>query len=449
MKHLILILISFVCFQVGATVQDSIATRVMDDKTYVEYLVSPGETIYRISTNYGVPISALMELNPSLEKGLRAGQVLLIPYNKAMVKEIEPQPSQFPTIKTTTTVPKVIVKKEVKHGARKQKRLIKHKVKEGETLYDLSKKYNVSIGDLLKWNGLEVEEGQTLIVGEEDIKEDVKSIEQPENEKDVEFTRTESQTVAGETYTVYDYDKTRKQVLIVPFDPHLYFSDSDDEIARGSSIPRLKVREVFRRRLNTVLAPRGYEPIYLLGGKHADTLTDLNKIYSSVGYEYQEQMLSETYQAKMAAEVEQQQQSEGNKSDKLKGWVNKQKDKIQGEQSEDELRRDKYLGKYFGVKIKDPRFFTYFDQKYSIDYYIFVSQFEVRTDYEHCLDRSSGNYVRYFVTHYTVFDKNGNKVAGNKFKLNYNSNTNNISKIVGDNMIQIADRILAEIPPAY
>ena len=228
----------------------------------------------------------------------------------------------------------------------------------------------------------------------------------------------------------------------------MYFSDSDDEMARGSGISRLKVRDVFRRRLNTVLAPRGYEPIYLLGGQHADTLTDLNKVYSSVSYEYQNQLLSHTYEEKLAEE-QAAKESQLKKGTKLKDFVSKAKVKIKKATSDEDIRVDKFLGKYFGVKINDPRFFTYFDQKYSIDYYIFVSQFEVKTDYEHCLDRSSGNYARYFITHFTIFDGAGNKIAGNKFKLNYNSNTNNVSKIVSDNMIKIAERVLSEIPPAY
>lgn len=463
MKKILILLLLSLGLTVFGAIEDSTGTRVMDDKTYVEYMVSPGETIYRISTHYGVSISQLMEINPSLENGLRAGQMLLIPYNKATVKkDTKPAVSQFPKAKaeitppktttntSTTKAPEVKIKIEDKKGVQKETKYVKHTVKEGENLYDLSKKYNVSIGDLLKWNGLEVKEGQELIVGEEkeiEKKQEEKIV--PEKDTDViEYTQAESKTVAGDDYTVYDFDKNRKQVLIVPFDPHLYFSDSDDEMARGSGIPRLKVRDVFRRRLNTVLAPRGYEPIYLLGGQHADTLTDLNKVYSSVSYEYQDQLLSSTYQAKLEAE-QKAQEAQAKKGDKLKGFMNKAKDKIKGETSEEEARIDKFLGKYFGVKINDPRFFSYFDQKYSIDYYIFVSQFEVKTDYEHCLDRSSGNYVRYFITHFTIFDKEGNKIAGNKFKMDYNSNTNNVSKIVSDNMIKIAERVLAEIPPAY
>ena len=107
---------------------------------------------------------------------------------------------------------------------------------------------------------------------------------------------------------------------------------------------------------------------------------------------------------------------------------------------------NKNADKYFGVVLKDPKFFEYFNHKYSVDYYIFVNQFEVITDYDHCLDRTTENYVRYFVVHFSIFDKNGTQIAGNKYKQLYNSNSNNIDRITGDNLQKMADRILLELP---
>ncbi|HXA00773.1 MAG TPA: hypothetical protein VNW99_02225 [Cytophagaceae bacterium] len=101
------------------------------------------------------------------------------------------------------------------------------------------------------------------------------------------------------------------------------------------------------------------------------------------------------------------------------------------------------------MKIRSPQdFFSYFSAKYSIDYYIFINQFEVKTNYENCLDRAAQNYERTFTTHFSIFDANGKQVAGDKFKTHYNSNSNYIFQIVADNCPKIAERILAELPPA-
>jgi hypothetical protein len=240
----------------------------------------------------------------------------------------------------------------------------------------------------------------------------------------------------------YPYDSSRKQVLIIPFDPYLYFSDADDEIAARSNIPRTKVRQIFRKRLNALLEAPGYENIHLLGGKAKDSLSDMNKIYSMVTYNYQQVVQSPYYKESEAAnpvEV---------KKTSNKNWLERQKDKLlSSDESGSKYDIPTDYGSYFGVQIKNQDFYTYFNTKYSVDYYIFVSQFEVKTNYEHCLDRAAQNYDRTFTTHFSIFDSNGKQIAGNKFKTHYNSNSNYIYTIVADNVEKIANRILADMPP--
>ena len=56
-----------------ASPQDSIGVETRESRVLVQYLVSPGETIYGISSKYGVSISELMDINPELEYGLKVG----------------------------------------------------------------------------------------------------------------------------------------------------------------------------------------------------------------------------------------------------------------------------------------------------------------------------------------------------------------------------------------
>lgn len=127
--------------------------------------------------------------------------------------------------------------------------------------------------------------------------------------------------------------------------------------------------------------------------------------------------------------------------------MKKQKKKFTPEEVPSKGNHERFEGKYFGVKIKNPNFFEYFDKKYSVDYYVFINEFEVTTDYENCLDRSAFNYEREFVAHYSIFDRAGNQFAGNKFKLHYPSSSNDIQKLVADNIGTIAARIMNDLPP--
>jgi LysM repeat protein len=63
------ILLVLVALMSHAGVQDSIGVTKLNNKLHVQYLISPGETIYGISTKYGISLSDLFEINPELENG--------------------------------------------------------------------------------------------------------------------------------------------------------------------------------------------------------------------------------------------------------------------------------------------------------------------------------------------------------------------------------------------
>lgn len=446
---------------------DSIGVTKINNKMHVRYLVEPGETVYGISTKYKVPVSELLEINEELEKGLKVGQVINIPYTESLVQS---------------------AKKEAAKEKGDDDAVI-YKVQPGDTYYGISKRFGVTVEDLMKLNNMDLKAGQELVVGrksqpiasnttvveekktavviaepkvEEKKEEPVKVVEPKKEEvKKEEPVKTvvqpeKKETVATTTAPVkkpyvsakdkpnpfigniepYDFNPDRKQVLVIPFDPYLYFSDADDEIAARSNMPRNKIREVFRRRMNALLNADGYETIHLVGGRSKDSISDLNKIYGSVTYNYQQAISNPSSRYVTQKEVA---------VSKNKSWIAKQKDKVTGtEDAKYELPQDN--AKYFGVIVRNPDFYNYFSAKYSIDYYIFINQFEVKTNYENCLDRAALNYERTFTTHFSIFDANGKQIAGNSFKTHYESNSNYVYKIVSDNIPKITDRILSELP---
>jgi LysM repeat protein len=458
---------------------DSIGVTKINNKIHVRYLVEPGETVYGISTKYKVPVSELLEINAELESGLKVGQIINIPYTEALVQS---------------------AKKEAAKEKGEEDAVV-YKVQPGDTYYGISKKFGVTVEELMKLNNMDLKAGQELIVGrksvqqqvavnavttedkrttsvtepkveekktetvkeepkKEEIKEEIKK-EEPRKEEPVKTTvQTEKKSETAVTTTTptttkkpyvsakdkpnpfigniepYDFNPDRKQVLVIPFDPYLYFSDADDEIAARSNLPRNKIREVFRRRMNALLNADGYETIHLVGGRSKDSISDLNKIYSSVTYNYQQSIANPSSRYVTQKEVE---------VSKSKSWLAKQKDKVAGkEDSKYELPQDN--AKYFGVIVRNPDFYNYFNAKYSIDYYIFINQFEVKTNYENCLDRAALNYERTFTTHFSIFDATGKQIAGNSFKTHYNSNSNYVYQIVSDNIPKITERILSELP---
>jgi LysM repeat protein len=101
------------------------------DKHFIYYEVKPLETLYSLSKRFDISQEELIRLNPALTEGLKAGQVLKIPKKKP-TKEEKP--------------------------AKEDGKFIYHVVKPKETVYRITKKYNISNADLLKYNP-ELKEG--------------------------------------------------------------------------------------------------------------------------------------------------------------------------------------------------------------------------------------------------------------------------------------------------
>lgn len=87
-----------------------------------EHIIEKGETLYRISLNYGVTIEEICRLNPNAAHGIRVGEKLLIP------------------VKATSD------------NIQNKKDPIYHKVEAGETLYSIARAYGVSVNAIISAN---------------------------------------------------------------------------------------------------------------------------------------------------------------------------------------------------------------------------------------------------------------------------------------------------------
>jgi LysM repeat protein len=113
---------------------DSLRLETVNGKQFIIHQIDAKETLYSISRRYGVPVTVILENNPASKDGLGVGQLLKVPYIPKPKKKIE--------------------------GAT-------HLVAAKETLYSISKQYDVSIDDLKKINGLidnDLKLGQTLVI---------------------------------------------------------------------------------------------------------------------------------------------------------------------------------------------------------------------------------------------------------------------------------------------
>lgn len=133
------VLAAIVCH---AEIKDSVGTTEIAGKKYILHQISAGETLFSVARKYKLTINDLKFTNPELANGLKSNQIIkiLMP-TLAQNSEYTAQNDNF----------------------------VLHKVEAGQTMYAISKKYNVSVEKIKKWNNMESNElklGNYLIVGE-------------------------------------------------------------------------------------------------------------------------------------------------------------------------------------------------------------------------------------------------------------------------------------------
>lgn len=115
--------------------EDSIGQIIENGRVFLLYKVGPGETIFRISQKYDVTTLEIREANSLPNYDIEVGQILKIPRRKIILSEKVP---------------------------------IKHVIVQGDNLYSISKKYDITIKEIIDWNQLKdftLPEGKSLIVG--------------------------------------------------------------------------------------------------------------------------------------------------------------------------------------------------------------------------------------------------------------------------------------------
>jgi LysM repeat protein/ABC-type branched-subunit amino acid transport system substrate-binding protein len=126
----------------------------MFSQNFSKHTVAKGETIATIAQKYKVTPYDIYKLNPDSQNGLKVNSVILIPNKDSVVSNSNSEPKVFSSA-FSSDKPKT------------------HLVLAKETMYSISKKYNVSISDLEKWNPIlkteGLQPGQVLKVSEAKI----------------------------------------------------------------------------------------------------------------------------------------------------------------------------------------------------------------------------------------------------------------------------------------
>jgi LysM repeat protein len=186
MKRIIpVILILFTYLPPAAAQEDSLSVGriVVEGRYFYVHMVLPGETMWSLGRKYGVAESDILQNNPQLVEGLRAGEAIKIP---------APAPDPLP--------------RNLRNRTTGNRRVEVHAVNRGETAYSIARRYGVSVDELVESNpGLDpirIEIGQRILIPREAL-----GTSTPE-QIDAGFNRyTEALNEAGDVWNYHLVEK--------------------------------------------------------------------------------------------------------------------------------------------------------------------------------------------------------------------------------------------------
>ncbi|MBE0661980.1 MAG: LysM peptidoglycan-binding domain-containing protein [Bacteroidales bacterium] len=180
------------------------------------YTVQAGETLFSISRRFNMTVEEINNLNPGLTDGLKAGQTIRL---KNFHGTQEPQ---YKTIQDTTVT------------------YTYHRVRRGETLFRIGKRYGVSADELIKHNphaaeGLQPKQVLQIPVYNITTKKVLQEIKPPVEE---EVPEIPGPGIPEDCHPLVEHGKTYNIALMLPFflDAKVEFPTSDSLTGEEQSL---------------------------------------------------------------------------------------------------------------------------------------------------------------------------------------------------------------------
>ena len=130
--------------------------KIPDDQRvqWKRHKIENGETLSHIAVEYNTTVKELRKINSISGNNIRAGQHLLIP--------VASRGQSTYTLSSSQRL------KAIQSNGKKNKTRVNHYVQSGESFWTISRKYNVNMHSLAKWNGMAIRDplgqGQKLVV---------------------------------------------------------------------------------------------------------------------------------------------------------------------------------------------------------------------------------------------------------------------------------------------
>ena len=233
-------------------------------------------------------------------------------------------------------------------------------------------------------------------------------------------------------------NSNKGSVLIIPFEPKLYISDIDNQIAVKNEMNFQDIKAKFRAALdqNIFITLKNYfTPLSFYTLNEEEARTELSYIYNSIGYKYE------------VLEVEVEDESQGKKfANKFKKKENNDEYVEASVQNGQVVSQVDNREKYMKTVLSNDQLLTSLNKKYQAEYYIFINELDIKRGGDSQYTNSSKTQDRTIKVHYTIFN-NKEEVSSGAIITAFDGNENDINKIIKSQFGIIAEKIVSKIIP--
>jgi hypothetical protein len=226
-------------------------------------------------------------------------------------------------------------------------------------------------------------------------------------------------------------DETAKpakyKVMIVPFEPKLYFGEIDRQIHEETQLSAASIRHRFRDGVNEQLyrsfRASGFQTLDLMDDT-AKYARDLSSIYQYLAFDYVKVPDQNNYKPPTR---------------------DKEQKKVEKGQIIVETNSD---ARFMNAHLTNPKIVPQLSAKYKTELFVLINQLDLKASGSHEPSQLTANPNRKITVHYTVLTGNGKEINSGIAEQEFSPELNNPKKIVDKHFSAIASTIVKRVEKA-
>lgn len=205
-----------------------------------------------------------------------------------------------------------------------------------------------------------------------------------------------------------------KRVLLVPFDPRIYFNDATSIMAPETGETHDEIMMYFREQFNLQLYNAMMDScvvVNLMSDNTRQDQEDISGLYSSISYELQLAMQNVPEDPDDVDKMNffQRKRYEKEQQKKIEDMENYKTRVVDGELVG---RRQQVQDKYLHIVFYSPEVLEEIAARRDIDYFLFVNQFDIKGNYGDPYLSGNSKSERTIKVHFSLYNSHGKLVHG-------------------------------------